>query len=217
MLSIFNVSGDRRATETRNLSQFNVENKYGREALKTVMEKILIINYVSLTGKESTEEKARHETFIKINGALKGVGIEGPVSDVNIPKFLNRILGLPVKLQNYLFDYFMETVESCIEKAKEAGRFDLGIMGMWMNNWQFCRFLFFIFRLKFASFLLLFFLLVLRFGKYRKCRETAILSILAREYYRRCTHWYHNGCIATWYYLGRCIEKVCFQNNKFLR
>lgn len=33
--------GDRRATETRDLSQFNVDNKYGRSALETVMKSIM--------------------------------------------------------------------------------------------------------------------------------------------------------------------------------
>lgn len=33
--------GDRRATETRDLSQFNIDNKYGRTALEAVMKTIM--------------------------------------------------------------------------------------------------------------------------------------------------------------------------------
>lgn len=33
--------GDRRATETRDLSQFNIDNKYGRTALETTMKAIM--------------------------------------------------------------------------------------------------------------------------------------------------------------------------------
>lgn len=33
--------GDRRATETRDLSQFNIDNKYGRAALEATMKTIM--------------------------------------------------------------------------------------------------------------------------------------------------------------------------------
>lgn len=120
--------GDRRATETRNLSQFNVENKYGREAFRTVLEKIIGISYNDLNGDETEEETVHHNKLIDLNKALKGVGIEGYV-DVSIAKFLNRILGLPVDLQIYLFDYFMEAVDAAIENAKQSSTYDMGIMG----------------------------------------------------------------------------------------
>lgn len=47
----------------------------------------------------------------------------------DIAKFLNRILGLKVKLQNHLFDYFTDTMDANIEDAKRAGGYDLGITG----------------------------------------------------------------------------------------
>lgn len=124
--------GDRRATETRNLSQFNVENKYGLDALKTVCEKIFKINNVRVKGDETPEAKEQREKLVQLNEALKGVGMEGSVKDITIPKFLNRILGLPVDLQNYLFDYFMETLDAVTEVAKRKGKYDMGIMGMQM-------------------------------------------------------------------------------------
>lgn len=33
--------GDRRATETRDLSQFNIDNKYGRSALEATMKTVM--------------------------------------------------------------------------------------------------------------------------------------------------------------------------------
>lgn len=33
--------GDRRATETRDLSQFNIDNKYGRAALEATMKTVM--------------------------------------------------------------------------------------------------------------------------------------------------------------------------------
>lgn len=117
-------------TESRNLAQFNVDNKYGRDALRIVLEKIFEVDYLSRFGRDTDADEERHEKFVQLNDALKGVSIEGPIAEVTIAKFLNRILGLPVHLQNYLFDYFMETLDSTIDKAKREGKYDLGIMGM---------------------------------------------------------------------------------------
>lgn len=52
----------------------------------------------------------------------------------NISKFLNRILGMPVELQNRLFKYFTDTLEAIVSEAKKAGRFDLGILGTVFDN-----------------------------------------------------------------------------------
>lgn len=48
----------------------------------------------------------------------------------NISKFLNRILGMPVELQNRLFKYFTDTLHAIIGQAKKAGRFDMGILDL---------------------------------------------------------------------------------------
>lgn len=51
----------------------------------------------------------------------------------NMSKFLNRILGMPVELQNRLFKYFTDTLQAIISQAKKSGRFDLGILGITLN------------------------------------------------------------------------------------
>jgi hypothetical protein len=48
----------------------------------------------------------------------------------HMTKFLNRLLGLEVELQNALFKYFSDTMEAVIKQAKRTGRFDSGIIGM---------------------------------------------------------------------------------------
>ncbi|XP_055854465.1 protein strawberry notch isoform X5 [Episyrphus balteatus] len=129
--------GDRRATETRDLSQFNIDNKYGRTALETVMKTIM--GYESPLVPPPTDYKG--DFFKDIAGALVGVGIivnsesnPGVLSldkDYNnISKFLNRILGMPVELQNRLFKYFTDTLNAIISQAKKGGRFDLGILDL---------------------------------------------------------------------------------------
>ena len=47
---------------------------------------------------------------------------------VTISRFLNRILGLPVQLQNQLFAYFSDTLAAVVNKAKRDGYWDGGIM-----------------------------------------------------------------------------------------
>jgi len=47
----------------------------------------------------------------------------------NISKFLNRILGIEVELQNKLFRYFTDTLASVIVEQKRRGAWDMGILG----------------------------------------------------------------------------------------
>nr|XP_029724185.1 protein strawberry notch-like isoform X2 [Aedes albopictus] len=129
--------GDRRATETRDLSQFNIDNKYGRSALESVMKTIMGYEQPLVP----PPSDYRGDFFKDIAGALVGVGLivnseqmPGMLSldkDYNnISKFLNRILGMPVELQNRLFKYFTDTLAAIIEQAKKRGRFDLGILDL---------------------------------------------------------------------------------------
>ncbi|XP_055317524.1 protein strawberry notch isoform X2 [Sitodiplosis mosellana] len=129
--------GDRRATETRDLSQFNIDNKYGRSALESIMKSIM--GYEQPLVQPPKDYKG--DFFKDIAGALVGVGFivnseatPGVLSldkDYNnISKFLNRILGMPVELQNRLFKYFTDTLNATISSAKKSGRFDLGILDL---------------------------------------------------------------------------------------
>jgi hypothetical protein len=129
--------GDRRATESRDLSQFNIDNKYGRSALEAVMKTIM--GYEPPMVPPPSDYKG--DFFTDIAGALVGVGLivnsesnPGVLSldkDYNsISKFLNRILGMPVDLQNRLFKYFTDTLTAIISKEKKMGRFDLGILDL---------------------------------------------------------------------------------------
>ncbi|XP_032457238.1 protein strawberry notch isoform X2 [Nasonia vitripennis] len=129
--------GDRRATETRDLSQFNIDNKYGRTALEAVMKTII--------GSESAlvppPQDYMGDFFKDVAEALIGVGLIYKIPNIprelsldkdynNISKFLNRILGMPVELQNRLFKYFTDTLHAIIGQAKKNGRFDMGILDL---------------------------------------------------------------------------------------
>jgi hypothetical protein len=63
---------------------------------------------------------------------MTGLRIEAPdgsmVDDLpSIQRWLNRILALPIALQNAIFDEFMGLVEARIDAARQAGTLDLGL------------------------------------------------------------------------------------------
>uniref|UniRef100_A0A336KBU6 CSON006692 protein n=1 Tax=Culicoides sonorensis TaxID=179676 RepID=A0A336KBU6_CULSO len=129
--------GDRRATETRDLSQFNIDNKYGKTALESVMKTIM--QYEAPIVPAPQDYKG--DFFKDIAASLVGVGIIVNSEQTpgvltldkdynNMSKFLNRILGIPVDLQNRLFKYFTDTLAAIIAQAKKLGKFDLGILDL---------------------------------------------------------------------------------------
>ncbi|KFD58403.1 hypothetical protein M514_00629 [Trichuris suis] len=127
--------GDRRATETRDLSQFNLDTKYGRAALETTLKSIL--GWVAPIVPSPADYKGNF--FNDMLQFMEGVGFVYRESskrpfqlekDINMTKFLNRILGLPVSAQNALFQYFADTLKEVVEQAKRDGRYDLGILDL---------------------------------------------------------------------------------------
>ncbi|MBN3311471.1 SBNO1 protein, partial [Atractosteus spatula] len=128
--------GDRRATESRDLSRFNFDNKYGRNALEIVMKSIVNLDSPLVSPPANFEG----DFFKEIRHGLIGVGLIN-VEDRsgiltldkdynNIGKFLNRILGMEVQQQNALFQYFSDTLNAVIQNAKKNGRYDMGILDL---------------------------------------------------------------------------------------
>ncbi|XP_046873856.1 protein strawberry notch homolog 1 isoform X3 [Hypomesus transpacificus] len=128
--------GDRRATETRDLSRFNFDNKYGRNALEIVMKSIVNLDSPLVSPPADFDG----DFFKEICNGLIGVGLIN-VEDRsrilsldkdynNIGKFLNRILGMEVQQQNALFQYFSDTLGAVILDAKKNGRYDMGILDL---------------------------------------------------------------------------------------
>jgi len=127
--------GDRRATESRDLSRFNIDNKYGRLALDATFKTIM--GYEAPIVPPPADYQG--EFFKDIADGLVGVGLITQDQDNpghltldkgynDMSKFLNRILGMQVKLQNLLFKYFTDTLNSIIDNAKKSGRYDQGIL-----------------------------------------------------------------------------------------
>ena len=52
----------------------------------------------------------------------------------SINKFLNRLLGVPVELQNGIFQFFSDVLAAVILEAKRTGKWDMGILDLGTNN-----------------------------------------------------------------------------------
>ena len=66
--------------------------------------------------------------FVRQTG-LRLEGPEGGLTD-NLPtiqRWLNRVLALPIAVQNAIFDEYLALIEARIEAAREAGTLDLGL------------------------------------------------------------------------------------------
>uniref|UniRef100_A0A5K3FI44 Helicase_C_4 domain-containing protein n=2 Tax=Mesocestoides corti TaxID=53468 RepID=A0A5K3FI44_MESCO len=144
--------GDRRATETRDLSRFNIDTKLGREALDIVLKACIwgddgLVNPPSDYYSEDPaahdpgvletlppKMRPHHQFFFDVKTGLQGVGFfNGRTRDRDsrhMVKFLNRILGLHVHTQNAFFRYFSDTLEELVRRAKRDNRLDLGIMDL---------------------------------------------------------------------------------------
>ncbi|XP_028258831.1 strawberry notch homolog 2b isoform X1 [Parambassis ranga] len=133
--------GDRRATESRDLSKYNFENKYGTKALDRITKAILgqIENKVpppkGYPGGEAMFFRDMKMGMMDVGIFCKesrfGISTE---KDCSITKFLNRILGLEVHKQNYLFQYFTENFDYLIDKDKKEGKYDMGILDLAPGN-----------------------------------------------------------------------------------
>ena len=96
----------------------NLESTYAKEALNRWFGLLF-------TGKLEAVTLARFEE-------LTGLSIEGPDGRMTdelptIQRWLNRILALPIALQNGIFDEFLGLVEARIDAARVAGTLDLGV------------------------------------------------------------------------------------------
>uniref|UniRef100_A0A8C5FLB8 Protein strawberry notch homolog 2 n=1 Tax=Gadus morhua TaxID=8049 RepID=A0A8C5FLB8_GADMO len=124
--------GDRRATESRDLSKYNFENKVAHPAYITTMAVFLYSFSPSLSSTSSQDMKiGMIDVGIFCREPRIGLNTE---KDCSITKFLNRILGLEVHKQNHLFQYFMDNFDYLIEKDKKEGKYDMGILDLAPGN-----------------------------------------------------------------------------------
>jgi hypothetical protein len=96
----------------------NLESEYAKAALVTWFDLL-------------AKGKLKSTTMVdfQARSGLKLLG-EGGVLVEDLPpiqRWLNRILALPIGIQNAIFDEFLSLVEKRVEAAREAGRLDVGV------------------------------------------------------------------------------------------
>jgi len=114
------TKGDRGAADNADWARYNFETSEGRAALSLMYRRILANE--AIAGLEDPRQTLQDIGLIKEGGAE--VRKE---DEFNVPRFLNRILALPVKEQNALFDYFAELFDQTVRYAKATGTFDEGV------------------------------------------------------------------------------------------
>lgn len=127
--------GDRRATtDCRNLNQFNLSSKFCTQALSLLCR--LLERDVKFA---DIEPDYPRRDFIKdAREAFIGAGLGRCLykSDVFVPEpnalhinhFLNRILGMKVRIQNAVFRLFFDYMERLIARKRIVGQYDAGIL-----------------------------------------------------------------------------------------
>jgi hypothetical protein len=130
--------GDRNAAGTggTTIQSFSIEGKYGKKAVKQLID-------IIFTGKLSTGEKAPEyvtEMFGGEDGLDAFCGRAKPVFTVmalepsekkkdtsdQLKRFMNRLLGVPLDLQNQIFDFFTQLMDHYIKEDKLLGQYQGG-------------------------------------------------------------------------------------------
>lgn len=126
--------GDRRATtESRDLSQFNLNSKYSKQALD------LLCRYIErdLKFAEIKPDYKNETDFIyDARRAFMGAGLARgtdhifmiETAAVQVNHFLNRLLGMKVQIQNAIFKLFTDYMDRLIQRNKVSGNYDAGIL-----------------------------------------------------------------------------------------
>ncbi|KAF6201808.1 hypothetical protein GE061_004203 [Apolygus lucorum] len=124
--------GDRRATENRDMSKFNIDNNYGNSAVDLILktfigtQKPLVLPPSDYEGDFMADAIQGLMSVGLLNGELDSLTVDHDKKVLG--KFLNRILGLTVQLQNAIFEYFTTTMEAITDSAKKSGTYDRGIL-----------------------------------------------------------------------------------------
>ncbi|XP_064639306.1 uncharacterized protein LOC135494911 [Lineus longissimus] len=137
------TKGDRRAATGQDLSKFNFDSPYGRTALRAMYHAICkkeMVQGVDL--KKVTDGKFMFDEFSEFTQeSLLLIGVVDQQCLVNgmtlsvkdkeagdVPRFLNRILGLRVERQNLMFQYFCQCLDAAVNAAKMEGRYNEGLL-----------------------------------------------------------------------------------------
>ena len=129
------TKGDRRGADGQqeNLSAFDVDTEYGQAALTDLIEvfenpihnaSIVPPGHIRRAiGLRATHELQQNwsEYIDEAEEAMASAGIFG-MENLSVRRFLNRLLGMPVRMQNTIFQHYTAILDENVKAAKAAGR-----------------------------------------------------------------------------------------------
>ncbi len=116
------TKGDRGAADNADWARYNFETEEGRAAHGLMFR--LIQNGVHVPDLPNPKQALRDIGLLVMRDGAEVVRKE---DERNVPRFLNRILALPVEEQNALFNYFADLFDQTVRHAKASGTFDEGV------------------------------------------------------------------------------------------
>ena len=118
------TKGDRRA-EIGPLDSFNFDTAWGKRALRHVLSGI----YEGSSTVPAVQAALGSADLVHLRSGLEAIGAGNPAErdKLEVKRFLNRLLGLPLREQGALFDLFAATLQGVIEAARRDGKYDEGI------------------------------------------------------------------------------------------
>ena len=134
------TQGDRRATNGAGMSAFAVDSTYGLEAVEEFQQSLKLKRPwrgvdVDFLDPDAPAEEVHKNADQKFKAfalqALEGfsnAGLQFGDRKVIVNNFLNRLLGLKLKLQAQVFSYWHLIMEELIRDAKKVGKFQEGIL-----------------------------------------------------------------------------------------
>jgi len=111
-------TGERQAVGGDLFAQEDITDKYGQGALMQTYDAMMEDKIPNVTTGLAALERMG---VVDAEGGIKQSAVN------NVTKFLNGIMGLRVREQNAVFEYFYDWYQRIIERAKEEGMFDLGV------------------------------------------------------------------------------------------
>lgn len=103
----------------------DITDQYGSAALQQTYRQVIRDNIKGIT---AGPQLAQRMGIINADGNVRDQDLQ------DVPKFLNRIMALPVKEQNTVFDAFFDNYLVAVQAAKAAGTFDVGVKKIKANN-----------------------------------------------------------------------------------
>lgn len=139
------TKGDREQAGGGDLLQYDFENRYGLQAAVRIVSQLRdnapqLMTLLPLDPVGGEERSGLHMLYImglaKRDGNVFTVRDE-TIENLEVSRFLNRVLMLDVDTQNQVFDAFASEMEHFIERDKELGLFDAGVQDVEGDNIRF--------------------------------------------------------------------------------